>query len=159
VKLTETDSRQGQCSADECALVKAELNRILLSDGFRQADRLRTFLSFVVNNSLSHPQSVLKGYTIAVEAFGKATNFDPQDPYVRNIAKDVRTSLNVYYGDTANLNNGVRIQIPKGAYTAKFDFQPVEQVTGVLNRRLRHRRLMPPPVISNPLLPSYRCGH
>jgi len=122
--VKETESRRSidTFCADKHALVEAELSQILHSDGFRQADRLRTFLSFVVKTTLAHPNAALKGYTIAVEAFGREASFDPQDPYIRNIAKDVRTSLDVYYGNPNNQKNGIKIRIPKGAYAAKFDF-------------------------------------
>jgi hypothetical protein len=64
--------------------VKAELDRILGSRYFEQAARSSEFLRFVVEQTLAGHGERLKGYTIAVEVFGRPADFDAQsDPLVR----------------------------------------------------------------------------
>ena len=70
-------------SAEERA-IRDQLERILASDEFRASDKQRTFLSFVVDETLADRSSQLKGYTVAVSVYGRPEGFDPQvDPIVR----------------------------------------------------------------------------
>lgn len=98
----------------------AELERVLASDIFRSAPQLTAFLSYVVQESLAGRASELKGYTIAVEAFGRPVDFDPQsDPIVRVEAGRLRKALNLYFA-AEGINDPVRITIPVGAYVPIF---------------------------------------
>ena len=64
--------------------VRRELNRIINSSSFRDAYRLTSFLSFIVEMTLMGHSKKLKAYTIAVEALDRGADFDPQvDPIVR----------------------------------------------------------------------------
>ena len=61
--------------------VRRELNRIINSSPFRDAHRLSSFLSFIVEMTLMGHSKKLKAYTIAVEALDRGADFDPQvDP-------------------------------------------------------------------------------
>jgi len=61
-----------------------ELRAILRSPGFLRSERLRDFLSFVVENTLAGRIGHLKEYVIGLEVFGKDESFDPRlDPIVR----------------------------------------------------------------------------
>ena len=74
--------------------IRAQLDRVLASDIFRSAPQLTAFLSYVVEQALAGRASELKGYTIAVEAFGRPAEFDPQsDPIVRVEAGRLRKAL------------------------------------------------------------------
>src|SRR5215471_15196037 len=67
--------------ADE---IRQQLARILGSAAFRDSLRLTRFISFVVATALAGKADQIKAYTIAVEALGRGSNFDPQsDPIVR----------------------------------------------------------------------------
>ncbi len=100
--------------------IRAELERVLASDIFRSAPQLTAFLSYVVQESLAGRASELKGYTIAVEAFGRPVDFDPQsDPIVRVEAGRLRKALNLYFA-AEGINDPVRITIPVGAYVPIF---------------------------------------
>jgi tetratricopeptide (TPR) repeat protein len=115
----ETPDRPDEQTA---ALIRAALDRILASDAFRGAPQLAAFLGFIVERSLAGRAAELKGYTIAVEAFGRPPDFDPQtDPIVRVEAGRLRKALVQYYvGEGAA--EPLRIAIPVGGYVPSFVF-------------------------------------
>lgn len=102
-------------------IIRASLARVLESDAFRAAPQLSAFLGFVVESVLAGRGAELKGYTIAVEAFGRPADFDPQaDPIVRVEAGRLRRTLAQYYaGEGAG--DDVRITMPVGAYVPVFE--------------------------------------
>src|ERR1044072_8595836 len=62
----------------------------------------------------------IKGYTIAVEALGRAENFDPQaDPIVRVEAMRLRRALTRYY-ENGGKHDPVVIALPLGNYVPMF---------------------------------------
>ena len=100
--------------------VREQLKRMLESAEFKATDKQRKFLSFVVGETLEDRASRLKGYTIAVDVYGRTDNFDPQvDPVVRLEAGRLRRALERYYLK-AGRNDPVRIEIPKGGYIPTF---------------------------------------
>lgn len=100
--------------------IRAQLDRVLASDIFRSAPQLTAFLSYVVEQALAGRASELKGYTIAVEAFGRPAEFDPQsDPIVRVEAGRLRKALNLYFA-AEGVRDPLRITIPVGAYVPNF---------------------------------------
>src|SRR5436853_625132 len=96
---TEAEPRlDARKDADE--KVVAQLDRILSSKAFRQADRLKRFLTFTVTEALAGRGEQLKEFVIGVEVFGKGTSFDPRnDPIVRVQARRLRSQLARYYQD------------------------------------------------------------
>jgi serine/threonine-protein kinase len=104
--------------AEERAL--GQLNRILNSKAFRQADRLKRFLSFVVAETLAGRSDRLKEFAVGVEVFGKDTSFDPRnDPIVRVQARRLRAQLARYYREEGQEDELV-IEMPKGGYAPSF---------------------------------------
>jgi adenylate cyclase len=100
--------------------IKVQLERMLQNDEFRATDKQRKFLSFVVDATLENRASHIKGYTIAVDVYGRTERFDPQaDPIVRLEAGRLRRALEHYYL-TVGENDPVRIKIPKGSYVPTF---------------------------------------
>ena len=100
--------------------IRAQLETILRSSQFRATDKQMKFICFVVNEALEGRASKIKGYTIAVDVYGRSQNFDPQiDPIVRVEAGRLRRALAHYYL-TAGKNDPVRIEIPKGGYVPTF---------------------------------------
>ena len=94
------------------------------STEFRASGKQRKFLSFVVDETLEGRASQLKGYTIAVEVYGRTDEFDPQvDPIVRVEAGRLRRALEHYYL-TAGIKDPVRIKIPIGGYVPTFQTVP-----------------------------------
>ncbi|HVW08654.1 MAG TPA: tetratricopeptide repeat protein [Bryobacteraceae bacterium] len=104
--------------ADEKIL--AQLERILSSKAFRQADRLKRFLTFTVNETLAGRGEQLKEFVIGVEVFGKRPSFDPRnDPIVRVQARRLRSQLARYYQEEGQEDDTL-IELPKGGYTPVF---------------------------------------
>jgi len=98
--------------------VRRNLNSILVSPEFATKPRLRKFLSYVVDHALSGG-TTLKGYHIAIDAFDRAADSDPNDPYIRNIARDVRKALTELYARNPD-ELDLLIQVPKGSYHPQF---------------------------------------
>jgi adenylate cyclase len=100
--------------------VKAQLEKILESNTFKESERLKNFLRFVVEQTLDGKGDQLKQYTIATSAFDRSVKFDPQkDPIVRIQAGRLRQHLNKYYRMEGK-NDTLLIEIPKGSYIPKF---------------------------------------
>lgn len=100
--------------------VRAALARVLASDEFASSPRLADFLRFIVDATLAGRAEAIKGYTIAVEALGRPTSFDPQsDPIVRVEATRLRRALERYYA-SAGPDEPLEIVVPKGGYVPAF---------------------------------------
>jgi hypothetical protein len=100
--------------------IRQELNRIINSSPFRDAYRLTSFLSFIVEMTLAGNGNKLKAYTIAVEALGRGPDFDPQtDPIVRVEAVRMRQALARYYSGTGR-DDPLVIEVPRGSYVPAF---------------------------------------
>lgn len=102
------------------AAIRDQLNRILDSEEFRASVKQRRFLHFVIDEALADRGAALKGYTIAVNVYGRGDGFDPQiDPIVRVEAGRLRRALERYYL-TAGSSDPIRIDVPKGGYVPRF---------------------------------------
>ena len=100
--------------------VRAELERIVVSDVFRSSPQLASFLSFVVEAVLHGHSDRIKGYTIGVEVLRRDTKFDPQlDPIVRVEATRLRRALERYYSGPGS-DDAVLIGLPRGSYVPTF---------------------------------------
>jgi adenylate cyclase len=110
-----------QPSADE---VRAELEDVLAGRAFQQAGRAQEFLRFVVEETLAGREDRLKGYTIAVDVFARAADFDAHsDPLVRVEAGRLRRRLLEHY-QGAGSANALRIDLPRGCYVPVFSYSP-----------------------------------
>ena len=124
------------------AQVKAELARVLASRVFAQAARATEFLRFVVEETLAGRGDRLKGYTIAVEVFGKPPEFDAQtDPLVRVEAGRLRRRLIEYYHGEGR-DDAVRIALPKNGYSPTFTAIHPTAVTSASSARRARRKLL-----------------
>jgi TolB-like protein len=130
------------------AEVRAALERVLASRCFEQAGRSSSFLRFVVEQTLAGQGERLKGYTIAVEVFGRPADFDAQsDPLVRVEAGRLRRRLIEYYADEGR-DDPIRLELPRGSYSVVATYSgPGEDVavpsavdTPVENAAARNRR-------------------
>ena len=100
--------------------IRDQVKKILASSEFRSGVRMGQFLRYVVEQALKGQAGSIKQYTIAVEAFGYADDFDPQsNPIVRMEAKRLRRTLDLYYL-THGIEDPIRIDIPKGSYVPVF---------------------------------------
>ena len=100
--------------------IRSELQRIIASQAFDASERNRSFLAFVVEETLAGRSQYIKGYTVARSVFQRDDDFDPQlDPVVRIEASRLRRSLERYYL-TAGKTDSIRIELPKGGYVPRF---------------------------------------
>jgi adenylate cyclase len=101
--------------------VLQQLERILASEEFSLPERGRKFLRYVVEETLAGGADRIKGYSIALQVFGRSDSFDAQsDPAVRIEAGRLRRALERYYL-VAGQHDPIIINIPKGAYVPFFE--------------------------------------
>lgn len=101
------------------AAIRAQLDRILASPGFRDAGRIGPLLSFLVDRTLAGDLASLKESVLGVEVFQRPATYDPRtDPIVRVDARRLRTRLEEFY--KANPGEPVVIDLPKGGYQPVF---------------------------------------
>ena len=105
--------------SEEC--VRKHLDRVLASAEFRNSQRMRRFLTFVVETTLGSNPTQLKEQVIGPAVFDRsASTYNPaNDPIVRNEARRLRRKLELYY-DSEGRSESLRIEIPKGGYTPVF---------------------------------------
>ena len=100
--------------------VRAQLERILQSGGFRNADALRRLLAFLADRTLDGSAASLKEYALGVAVFGKRDSFDPQsDASVRVQMGKLRQRLEEYYR-TEGAEDPVVIDLPRRQFSLKF---------------------------------------
>jgi serine/threonine-protein kinase len=100
--------------------IREELTKILASPIFRNAARVRRFLTHVVDQTLQGRSDQLKEYVIGLAVFDRAETFDPRmEPVVRVEAGRLRQKLLRYY-QTDGREDPVRIEILKGSYVPVF---------------------------------------
>src|ERR1700761_1123003 len=103
--------------------ITAQLSRILESPTFAGLARSKSFLKYVVEQTLAGKGQKLKQYSIATSALGRDTAFDPElDPVVRLEAGKLRRALESYYVRDGG-SDRVHISIPKGGYVPTFSLQ------------------------------------
>jgi hypothetical protein len=104
----------------DSADVRAAVERIIASPGFRSSPQLVALLGFIVDATLRGKADYIKAYTVGTDALGRDPNFDPQrDPIVRVEAGRLRRALAVYYGGDG-IDDQVVIEIPRGRYVPTF---------------------------------------
>ena len=90
----------------------AEVERVLHSATFRNAEVLRRLLKFLAEKSIAGETDQLKEYTIAVDCLGKPASYDPrQDSLVRIQIGRLRGKLAEYYR-TEGEHDSVVLEIP-----------------------------------------------
>jgi TolB-like protein len=113
------------------AMVRAELERVLASDGFVNSERLSRFLCFTVEKTLAAEADQLKEYLLGVEVFDRGAAFDPRmDPIVRVEARRLRAKLDEYNAGAGH-ESEVRIVCRKGSYVPTFEASAPELVPAV----------------------------
>jgi TolB-like protein len=104
--------------------IRRQVDRILQSKAFDASERNRSFLQYVVDETLEGRAVYIKGYTVACTVFRRDADFDPQlDPVVRIEASRLRRSLERYYL-TAGKADLVMVELPKGGYVPRFSISP-----------------------------------
>jgi serine/threonine-protein kinase len=110
---------QAEASPVSAESVRREMERILAAPEFANAVRLREFLSFLVEETLSGAESI-KEVTVAMRVFNRRASFDSSgDSVVRVGALHLRNRLRDYYAGSGRLDEVV-IEVPKGSYLPVF---------------------------------------
>lgn len=110
-------------SEDDRRAIRDQVDRILASEAFAQSPRRQRFLSYIVGEMLAGRGERLKGYTVAIEVFGREASFDAAaSPLVRIEASRLRDKLRAYYAADGALDF-VRIDVPKGGYSPLIEFR------------------------------------
>lgn len=97
------------------------LERVRSSGDFAHSDRLRTFITYIVNETLAGRSDSLKEYVIGVDVFERGDDFDPQSSsIVRVEAGRLRQRLE-HYNSLDGRDDPVHISLPAGGYVPKFE--------------------------------------
>jgi hypothetical protein len=112
------------------AEVRAALQRVLQSQGFRASRRSQDFLRYVVERTLEGQAESLKERSIGVDVFGRSASYDPSDDAtVRVKAGEVRKRLGLYYASEGQ-HETMRIELPAGTYAPEFVRMEPHAATG-----------------------------
>jgi Tol biopolymer transport system component len=126
---SETDASAQARSGLPDAVIRAQLERILASEVFSRSQQLRRFLSFIVEQRLAGHGNSLKESVLALELYGKGTDFDGgTDPVVRVDARRLRDKLREFY---EGRSDPVVISLPKGSYVPVFEANPASPIQPV----------------------------
>jgi hypothetical protein len=99
---------------------RAEVESLLSSRKFSRTNNIGRFLGFVCEKYFEGSTSAIKEYSIAVEALGRPSDFDPQvDCIVRVTAHNLRKQLELYYA-TEGARHPVHVYLPAGRYIPQF---------------------------------------
>ncbi|WP_412555289.1 tetratricopeptide repeat protein [Shimia sp. MIT1388] len=98
------------------------LNRILISPSFKEAERLKSFLQYVVTETLEGRERQLLGKNIVSDVYGRTSDHDATTVNVVRVdAGRLRRRLDSYYANEG-AGDAVRITVPKGGYAPVFEY-------------------------------------
>ena len=113
-----------QHSTPAAPAVRETLERVLASETFGRSERARKLLRYLVEREQEGDADRLKGFSIAVDVFGKDSDFDSAtDAVVRVQAGRLRELLQQYF-DTEGAHERIRISIPRGGYVPIYEVTP-----------------------------------
>src|SRR5579864_2134046 len=119
--------------------VRQQLDQILASTAFADAERASGFLRFIVDRALAGRSGELKESVIAVEVLGRNPSFDSKsDSIVRVEARRLRDRLSSYYTGEGR-SDVVLISLPKGTYVPEFSERRIPD-----ERRIKQRQFLLP---------------
>ena len=100
--------------------ISPQIERMLASPEFNATPQQVALLKFVVEQTVSGKACDIKGYTLAVQVFGRDPDFDQRSDSIVSIqASRLRGALTHYY-ETDGRDDSIRIDIPKGTYVPVF---------------------------------------
>ncbi len=105
--------------------VRETLERLLASETFGRSERARKLLRYLVEREQAGEADRLKGFSIAMDVFGKDGDFDPStDAVVRVQAGRLRELLQNYFANEG-VGEPVRIAIPRGGYVPSYELNAI----------------------------------
>jgi len=105
--------------APEAGEILSAIDQVKAHKIFNRSPLMCAFLSYVTLETIQGRESRISAYSVAVDALGKSTDFDPQmDPSVRVLAKRLRDSLARYYDEASDY--GVYVVLKPGSYVPSF---------------------------------------
>ena len=103
--------------ADDC---RALVQRIIASKEFQRANRLRDFLTYVVERQLEGSPNEVSEVLVAHRVFGRPASYHPgEDSIVRTEARILRQRLDRYFAEEGR-SEPITLEIPKGSYLPLF---------------------------------------
>lgn len=113
------------------------LDSVLNSKEFSGAERLKSFLTYVVEQDLAGRGDAILGKTILEDVYKKELALDSNpETVVRVDATRLRQRLELYYGGEGR-HDPIRIHIDKGGYSPRFEtVAPGDEHDGDVRRRL-----------------------
>jgi serine/threonine-protein kinase len=117
----ESGSPRSLSSGDPSDLqIRAALEKILGSAGFRNSERMRRFLRTTVERTLDGVTDQLKEFSLGHDVFDRGQDYDPRtDSIVRVEARRLRKKLRAYY-EGEGLLDKIVIQFHPGKYIPSF---------------------------------------
>jgi hypothetical protein len=95
--------------------------RVAQSSEFQKSTRLREFLLYVCEKTLTNRRDEVHEQQIGIEVFGRRPDYNPaEDNIVRVEARELRKRLDRYFS-TEGQGEPLRIRIPKGSYVPCFE--------------------------------------
>jgi hypothetical protein len=123
-KTEATKSAGNEFSVEIQTAVRSELDMMLTAPIFAQSNRCKSFLSYVVLQTLSGNAGHLKERTIGISVFDRANDYATgEDSIVRVTANEVRKRIGQFYRESP-VAHPVQIELPKGAYVPEFRIRP-----------------------------------
>ena len=105
--------------------VRETLERLLASETFGRSERARKLLRYLVEREQAGEADRLKGFSIAMDVFGKDGDFDSStDAVVRVQAGRLRELLQQYFANEG-IDEPVRIAIPRGGYVPAYELNAI----------------------------------
>ena len=105
--------------------VRETLERLLASETFGRSERARKLLRYLVEREQAGEADRLKGFSIAMDVFGKDGDFDSStDAVVRVQAGRLRELLQQYFANEG-VAEPVRIAIPRGGYVPAYELNAI----------------------------------
>jgi hypothetical protein len=115
----------GIITAELKVAIRAELELILAAPPFAQSSRCKSFLSYVVMQTLSGHAGQLKERTIGISVFHRANDYDTgTDSIVRVTSNEVRKRIGQFYRESSDVHM-IQIDLPRGSYVPEFRIHPV----------------------------------
>jgi hypothetical protein len=98
-----------------------QLELIIANPDFNATPQQIDLLKYAVDQTLAGKAQDIKADTIACDVFGRGPDFDKRnDPIVSIQSDQLRRVLKRYY-EAVGKNDSIRIDIPKGTYSAVFE--------------------------------------